>query len=546
MLPADFAVQRIHAHGFGVGLGRAAALTVAEHPQPADAQGLPVGECAARHADIPRADAVRVFIIAVGAFAGDVLAQGPYLAVQAGFNSVMRNLRAGFDVAGLAVIAVAVGGEVHRQRFVRHIDLNRPHIAVPAQIHAEPFAGLVAARAPPAAAVLVHGVGRVAALGGGGCRHGLAVAEQHPFGGLRGGVKFACRDFMRIIGKILVAVQYAVLVKPGREQAHAALKVVVDRNAHRGRVPVVAVFVGNRAAVSGTRHKPTRLGGKRVGRLQRERSQRGLGGVHTIGVGVVLCAGAGVLQIIHTVVLCHKRALDIGLADGVEHGGQHFGVQPRYLRHLGRQLQLTGCLVIERLHGFVKHAGLFIHNAVVAGALIAQFVFTTEDQFFLFSDGRHRFGVKLHAPDGRHVGAAPVEIHAAIIVTEHVGIPEVERRADLGKRLGQRVGSAQNRAVTPLAAGRKIEILADLTHIGCVVVNQQIGVGVEIPVQQIVRIPEPRRHRNKQVVFTLEVHQRRVGALAEACDALTLFHVLVAVAQIQGVAVSFHRITHPF
>ena len=44
----------------------------------------------------------------------------------------MRNLRAGFDVAGLAVIAVAVGGEVHRQRFVRHIDLNSPHIAVAA------------------------------------------------------------------------------------------------------------------------------------------------------------------------------------------------------------------------------------------------------------------------------------------------------------------------------------------------------------------------------------------------------------------------------
>ena len=132
MLPADFAVQRIHAHGFGVSLGRAVALTVAEHPQPADAQDLPVGQLAARHADISRADAVGVLIIAVGAFAGDILAQGPHLAVQAGFHGVMRNLRAGFDVAGLAVIAVAVSREVHHQRFVRHIDLNRPHIAVAA------------------------------------------------------------------------------------------------------------------------------------------------------------------------------------------------------------------------------------------------------------------------------------------------------------------------------------------------------------------------------------------------------------------------------
>ena len=295
-------------------------------------------------------------------------------------------------------------------------------------------------------------------------------------------------------------------------------------------MPVVAVLVGNGASVSGTGHKPARLGGKRVGRLQGERSQRGLGRVHTVGVGVVLGAGAGILQIVRSVVLCHKCALDVGLADGVEHSGQRLGVQPRYLRHLGRQLQLAGCFVIERFHGFVKHAGLFIHNAVVAGALIAQFVFTTENQFFLFPDGRHGFGVKLHAPDGRHIGAAPVKIHAPIIVTEHIGVPKGERGADLGKRLGQRVSCAQNRAVAPLAAGRKIQGVADLAHIGCVVVNQQIGVGVEIPVQQIVRIPEPCRHRNEQIVFALEIYQRRVGALAETRDALTLFHMLVAVA----------------
>ena len=89
MLPADFAVQCVHAHGFGVGLGRARTLAVAEHTQPADAQGLPVGQRAARHADIPRTDAVRVFVIAVGTFAGNVLAQGPHLAVQAGFHGVM-------------------------------------------------------------------------------------------------------------------------------------------------------------------------------------------------------------------------------------------------------------------------------------------------------------------------------------------------------------------------------------------------------------------------------------------------------------------------
>ena len=100
---------------------------------------------------------------------------------------------------------------------------------------------------------------------------------------------------MRVVGKILVAVQHAVRIKLGREQTHAALKVVVDRNAHRGGVPVVAVFIGNRAAVARAGHKAARHGGEGIGCLQREGPQRGLGGVHTIGVGVVLCAGAGIL-----------------------------------------------------------------------------------------------------------------------------------------------------------------------------------------------------------------------------------------------------------
>ena len=132
MLPADFAVQRIHAHGFGVGLGRAVTLDVAEHPQPAYTQRLAVGEGTARHADIPRTDTAGILIIAVGAFAGDILAQCPHLAVQAGFHGVMRNLRAGFDVAGLAVIAVAVGREVHDEFFIGHVDLNRADIIITA------------------------------------------------------------------------------------------------------------------------------------------------------------------------------------------------------------------------------------------------------------------------------------------------------------------------------------------------------------------------------------------------------------------------------
>ena len=132
MLPADFAVQRIHAHGFGVGLGRAVALDVAEHPQPAYTQRLAVGEGTARHADIPRTDAVGILIIAAGAFAGDILAQRPGLAVKTGFHGIARNLQARLDMPRFAVIAVAVGREVHDEFFIGHVDLNRADIIITA------------------------------------------------------------------------------------------------------------------------------------------------------------------------------------------------------------------------------------------------------------------------------------------------------------------------------------------------------------------------------------------------------------------------------
>ena len=70
-------------------------------------------------------------------------------------------------------------------------------------------------------------------------------------------------------------------------------------------------------------------------------------------------------------MLCHKGTLDVGLADGVEHGSQAFGTQAGDACHLRRQIQLAGLRVIELLHGLVQHAGFPVHDAVVAGTLVA-------------------------------------------------------------------------------------------------------------------------------------------------------------------------------
>ena len=46
-------------------------------------------------------------------------------------------------------------------------------------------------------------------------------------------------------------------------------------------------------------------------------------------------------------MLCHKGTLNVGFADGVEHGSQTFGTQAGDVCHLRRQIQLAGLGVIE-------------------------------------------------------------------------------------------------------------------------------------------------------------------------------------------------------
>ena len=142
MLPSDRCIQCIYASPGGFGLCGLRAFAVAEHPQTADAQRLSVGQFAARHPDVPGTDAVCIFVVAVGALAGNIFAQRPARSVHTGLHRVVGDLGPGLDVAGLAVIAVAVGREVHHQLFVRHIYLNGADITLFAKIHTQPFTRL--------------------------------------------------------------------------------------------------------------------------------------------------------------------------------------------------------------------------------------------------------------------------------------------------------------------------------------------------------------------------------------------------------------------
>ena len=130
---------------------------------------------------------------------------------------------------------------------------------------------------------------------------------------------------MGIVGEILVAEQHAVLIEARGEQPDPPLKIVVPANAHGGGVPPISKLVANGAAVTRSGDEAAGLAGEGVALLQREGAQGTVAHIYTVSIGIVLCAGAGVLQIILSVVLRHKSSLDIGLAYGEKHGRHSFG-----------------------------------------------------------------------------------------------------------------------------------------------------------------------------------------------------------------------------
>ena len=270
-------------------------------------------------------------------------------------------------------------------------------------------------------------------------------------------------------------------------------------------------------------------------------SQGSLRHIDAVGIGVVLRAGAGVLQIIPAVVLCHKGPLDKGLADGME---QPLGC---LRRHAVRQGGVRGQvqLLCHRVHIGDKHlvhgAALFVHHAVFPGPLVAQTFRVPSEQGLPFPDGLQGLPVQLHAPDGVGVGAAPEEVQPAVVVQKQIWVPEGEGSGHLLKGLGQGVGAAKNGAGGLAAAGGKVQIPVNLPHVGGIVIGLEGGVRVELPVYQVLTVPKARRHGDKQIVGTPKQRQSGVGPLPAAEGALA--EVLIPVGQIQGIAIGLtcHR-----
>ena len=320
---------------------------------------------------------------------------------------------------------------------------------------------------------------------------------------------------------------------------------MIHADAHGRGVPEIPIGILYRAAMPRALHKAARLGGKGVALLQRERPERRIGHIDAIAVGVELGGRGGILQIVLAVMLCHKGALDVGLANRTKHFDELFPIEAAARGQCLRQLQLPGGRVDKGLQCLIHRACLLGRDiSVLAAALIAQRIRLLKNQLAALPDGQHGVRVHLDSIDGVGVAAAPVQIDATVIVTEEVWVPEIKRRTDLLKRIRQRVLCAQDRAVLAAARGAEVQVLSHLAHIRRIIIYQQIAVGVVFPVGQIAAVPESARHRREQIVDTLKVNQCRVSSLTVGNPLSVFHHMLVAVAKVKRVAIAsfhFHR-----
>ena len=401
---------------------------------------------------------------------------------------------------------VGVLGDLRLDALIGKIDLHGAHIPDRAKVHPAPLV-LAAVRAPPVFDVFVCDLIRAAA---GGHRHALAVGQEHEFrlpegGGLR---------VHRPVAVALIAPELAVRVKAGLPQAEPPLHVVVHGDGHAGRVPVVPVSVRDGGAVTSTVDEAAGLIGEGVVLRKMIGSKRLVGHQHCVAVDVGLRGGKGVLQVILPRVLGHIGSLNIGVVPGKAPGQTaHGGLVSESL--LGPQLRGHLHQALEQLLGLGLDVqpGLGAHM-VRADPLIAPGLVVHGEHDLLFPQGLHGLRVQLHAPDGGDVGAAPVEVEAAVVVHEEVRVPEGKASLDLLPVPAQGVLRAVEIAGLIALAGGEIEPVPRRAHVRRVVEHRDRRLQRMIfPVHHVVRDIEAPGHGGEEIIAAFEELQRGVCRL---------------------------------
>ena len=187
---------------------------------------------------------------------------------------------------------------------------------------------------------------------------------------------------------------------------------------------------------------------------------------------------------------------------------------------------------------------------VVSDPFIAPALIIHPEHDLAFGKGLHGLWVQFHAPDGRDVGAAPVQIQPPVVIQKKVGIPEGKGAGDFLKGLVDRVLCAVEIADFVSSGSTEIQPIAHGPHVRRVIENgNRRFQGMVCPVAQITAFIESRRHGRKQVIFPFEISQgwvcrfpinRHFPIPKEGQIGL---YEIVFIRQVHGIAdVFFHRI----
>ena len=112
-------------------------------------------------------------------------------------------------------------------------DLHTAHVLLRPQIYAQPLALFSALRLPHRPDALINGILRPHPLARGRSRRLLFIGEQHISGRYFPRVELPLGDLLRVVGKVLIAVEQTVLIDARGPKPQTALEVMVDAHAHR-------------------------------------------------------------------------------------------------------------------------------------------------------------------------------------------------------------------------------------------------------------------------------------------------------------------------
>ena len=213
----------------------------------------------------------------------------------------ISGLRAGTDGAGAGNVDFIIS----------KVNLHRMNVIDFAEIKLQPFISAGRGSLPPGLHVFFHCLLRLMPGHKRRCRSIFADAQQHPG-------RFCPRILTKAgaghwpVAVPLVAKELPVSIKTCRPYSDTTLKVMINRDAHGGGVPPIALHVLHGGAMPGTGQESARLIGVRVVVRQNKRSERTITDINAVGVCVILGTGGCILEIISALVLVHPGALNIG------------------------------------------------------------------------------------------------------------------------------------------------------------------------------------------------------------------------------------------